>query len=1230
MDGRIALAPGTVLKLAGGTGDVPYTITREIGRGGSCLVYDASYTDNLGNYKLVRIKECYPCVMRIMRKESGELQPEAGDAQAFKEAKERLIAAYQKNHELFMISELTNTVANTSEIYEANGTIYLVSVYMNGKTFGDFQGETLHDCVALIRSTARVLKRIHDAGYLYLDLKPDNILTLEGSLDLVQLFDFDSMISLEDLQNAVQTGDPGRLRTSYTRGYASLEQQTGKLHQLGRHSDLYSLGAVLFHALWHRTPSAFDCEPDAKYDFSCMTYGDRTYQDRLFRALTRFFHRTLASYPADRYPNAEEAIAQLNEILSLADESKPWVYSSPVGRSTAFFGRQREMDALCDLLEQADHGTGSVYGMGGIGKSTLVRRYAADHSDDWDAILWLYDQGNLAGAFADDTLVRINTVHRLKEESTEEYLQRKTRALSSIANEQRILLVIDNFEPDHLEELELFRRIGLTILLISRERLPEGMCPAMQVKELNEEDLACLFRHYSHCDLREKQEQEAFRKIISRINGHTLLTELIARQIAKSYLDIGTAESMVTGIGLADLPDEKIDYIRDQSVWRGTLLSILDRLVEINRLREQDRVCMKMLSLFHAPGIEAGLFKELTGLTSLDFINELEASGWVMTDSRNLYLHPMMQEYIRTWPWTHAMEGSAERMMCSLYEMIHPAGTRHDLSRQFPEDYDRLRRLHTVAQQMIDHTDRTTEASQRLKLRCLMDSPVDQDASVLAQMLELLDDPRYLDESSILRLYETAAYYRARLYNPDDAVAILKEMKRYLKKHPSDYYRSAYHRAMSVILHNASRNLERILKHEDKAIAAVRVSAHPEAKKQLAACLMNKARTLMSEGIRQGEVQKLILEAAPIVSGFTEPLDYERYQYSCNAAMFFAMEGDTDSAQAMLDAADAIAYASPDSDLSVAEHLIEEVAPIRLEMGQFAQAAEAVTDAIHLCEKHPEAIRYRETIFDAYLFLGRIYVMDEAYVRAEDAFNEAEKRVQDSPYEWKLPLCPKDVREKAEQIRSQMPDIGTDPETKKNTAVQQITIRGRTITIPMDYQRVDSRSGDPDNSISYMARTGSALCTAVMTPVEGEGRLPSSKEELIAGIRSVLSEKQGLIQAEVLDNRAFSILKELKESGGVQYLVAYQRVYPEFVLNIQARFEEIGLTGWRDTLVYGLCRQQKLVGGGDDPYKGWVKDPYDETLRTGFLMNLSELEQFDKQFPESPLARCREFVRAID
>ena len=61
MDGREALNPGTKLRFANREGGaVSYVVSREIGRGGSCIVYDASYTDNLGNDKLVRIKECYP------------------------------------------------------------------------------------------------------------------------------------------------------------------------------------------------------------------------------------------------------------------------------------------------------------------------------------------------------------------------------------------------------------------------------------------------------------------------------------------------------------------------------------------------------------------------------------------------------------------------------------------------------------------------------------------------------------------------------------------------------------------------------------------------------------------------------------------------------------------------------------------------------------------------------------------------------------------------------------------------------------------------------------------------------------------------------------------------------------------------------------------------------------------------------------------------------------------
>ena len=80
MDGRCALKNGTKLALRNSEGGlVSYVIQKEIGRGGSCIVYDASHTDNLGNLKLVRIKECYPYALKLTRREDGSLEADERD-----------------------------------------------------------------------------------------------------------------------------------------------------------------------------------------------------------------------------------------------------------------------------------------------------------------------------------------------------------------------------------------------------------------------------------------------------------------------------------------------------------------------------------------------------------------------------------------------------------------------------------------------------------------------------------------------------------------------------------------------------------------------------------------------------------------------------------------------------------------------------------------------------------------------------------------------------------------------------------------------------------------------------------------------------------------------------------------------------------------------------------------------------------------------------------------------
>ncbi len=1015
MDGRIALTPGAVLKLETNTGYTIYTINREVGRGGSCIVYDASYTDNLGNFKLVRIKECYPHALRLSRDETGMLTAEARDADAFVAAKNRLTAAYQRNHHLFSVSGLTNAVANTSDIYDANGTVYIVSVYMNGRTFADFHGDSLHDCISLVIGAAKALQHIHDAGYLYLDLKPDNILTLEGSLDLVQLFDFDSMISLKELKAAIQANNPSGLRTSYTKGYASLEQQTGKLRQLGRHSDIYSLSAVLFYALWGKTPSAFDCDPDAEYDYARMAYADTAYQDRLFPALTEFFHNSLASYYADRYQSADEAIEQLQKILHLSDETKPWLRSSSILAPVFFAGRESEMEALHQLLHTENQHVFNLYGMGGIGKSTLTRAYLAAHRAAYDAVLWLYADGNMVRIICDDHLVHVNTVSRMSVEPQEEYLERKLRALTEIASDQHVLVVVDNVRKDQLEDLQIIQNVGWDVLLISRSPLAEGLYPALCVEELPPEVLAQLFQRYAHLEITDEQDMQDFVTIANIVYGHTLTMELLGRQIARSYLTLHDAALLVKEAGFQRLPCERIDYVHDQNAMMAPLTVILDKLIEIDRFTDEEKQLLQILSAIDQQGIRVSLLREITTLPNLEMINRMEEGGWLEVASQRVVFHPMIREYLHAWSWNTSVRDALDAMLARLHHKMNPLENQPDLDKQTPENYAQLYELLCIAEQLLVYAKPATPASQLLTFRILMDAPVDADEAVAGDMLRLLNDPEELEPRCVLRLYETCAFMLGRLGYYKDAHDVLKNMKAYLKKHPSHYYTSWYHRAKAIILNNqyGRKKDKECLKHEDTAIAEARKSKHPDAKKQLAAVLLNKTQTLFETEGKMKRREQMLMEAEELLSGY--PDGYEHYHFDCVAATYFAIIGKEEASLRHIHQATEHAEARMDSPLSLIDHLVDEMAVAYIYLERYQDAIDTVSRAIAMCNENGDVRRYRQARFDAWLFLGRIYAMNGEFIKAEQTFAEAEKHLEDSPYEWRLPLCPKEIREKAEE-----------------------------------------------------------------------------------------------------------------------------------------------------------------------------------------------------------------------
>ena len=385
MDSRAALKAGNTLRFNDGW---EYTIADELARGGSSIVYNAYYIDNLGTRKTVRIKECYPFRCNLRRSSDGSLLIPEAERKQFTQTKQKMRRAYQLGNEFFAADGLTNLTANTYNIYEANHTLYVVSVYAQGQELSYDRYSSVKDSIAAVKSAATAISKIHNKGFLYLDIKPSNILTLEGTTELIQLFDFDTVVPISDVP---ELGD----KISFTKGFAALELQRGDGKRIGTHTDVYGIGALLFYMLFDRVPDAFDCDAGARYDFSRSKLSGGAYRDALTFRLTDFFHHTLADYYLDWFSNMETVVEKLSELQALADLSARYVVSSKIYGPEFFLGREQETAWLTQRLLDTSGGCSFLVGMGGIGKSALARHCIRQCMPRIDSVLYLDYQGTI-------------------------------------------------------------------------------------------------------------------------------------------------------------------------------------------------------------------------------------------------------------------------------------------------------------------------------------------------------------------------------------------------------------------------------------------------------------------------------------------------------------------------------------------------------------------------------------------------------------------------------------------------------------------------------------------------------------------------------------------------------------------------------------------------------------------------------------------------------------------
>jgi serine/threonine protein kinase/tetratricopeptide (TPR) repeat protein len=281
-----------------------YELLEEVGRGGQGVVFRA-WQKSLN--RIVAVK-----IIGI-----GQLTTSA----QLKRLRREAAAAAKLNHP---------GIVPVYEVGERDGTYYFSMRFVEGDCLDNVVSRGLisvRQAAELIAKVARTAHYAHEHGILHRDIKPGNIL-LDASGE-PQLTDF-------GLARLVEPGSTvtGSLEIMGTPSYMAPEQAVGNNGAVGRATDVYGLGAVLYELLTGHPPFAgattyetihllLDSEPRQP----------RQWNRKIDRDLSAICLKCLEKGPRHRYASA----------LALAEDLERWLRHEPIrAKRSGFFTHARK------------------------------------------------------------------------------------------------------------------------------------------------------------------------------------------------------------------------------------------------------------------------------------------------------------------------------------------------------------------------------------------------------------------------------------------------------------------------------------------------------------------------------------------------------------------------------------------------------------------------------------------------------------------------------------------------------------------------------------------------------------------------------------------------------------------------------------------------------------------------------------------------------------------------